>query len=393
MFPFSLVTPTKIVFGPATETRAGGLVREFGGTHVLLHFGGGSAERSGLLGRVRASLEAAGVECTELGGVVPNPRISLVRKGVAMVREAGIDFILGVGGGSVMDSCKAIGYGAMDDGDVWDFYEHTRKPTACMSIGCIVTMAAAGSEMSDSSVLTNEDTGQKRGAHSDSCRPRFAILNPELTLTLPDYQTSCGNADIFMHTLERYFPAGDHSDLTDSLAEGLLRTVMQHARILVREPGNVDSRAEMLWASELSHNGLTGCGMKGGDFATHALEHEISGMFDVAHGAGLTAVWGSWARYVCRSGCLPRFVRFATQVMGVTPGADDVETALRGIEAAEGFFRELNLPTSLKELGLNPTEAQLLALAKGCAAASGGSKGTAMVLHEEDMLAIYRMAL
>ena len=392
MFDFTLHTPTKIVFGTDAEAKNGALVREFGGTHVLLHYGGGSAERSGLLGRVRASLEAAGVKYTELGGVVPNPRISLARKGIEIVRKEGIDFILGVGGGSVIDSCKAIGYGAVDSGDVWDFYEHTRTPVACMPIGAVVTMAAAGSEMSNSSVLSNEDTGQKRGAHSDASRPRFAVLNPELTLTLPDYQTSCGNADILMHTLERYFPAGPHLDVTDSIAEGLMRTIIRHSRVLVNDPGNVASRAEMLWASNLSHNGLTGCGIKGGDFATHGLEHELSGMFDVTHGAGLTAIWGSWARYVYRGECLPRFVQFASRVMGVEPGANDEETALRGIEAVENFFRELKLPTSLKELGIAPTEEQMQRLAAGCAAAAGGSKGTARVLYEADMLAIYKMA-
>ena len=347
--------------------------------------------RSGLLEQVRASLDAAGIAHTALGGVVPNPRLSLVRQGIDLVRREGVDFLLAVGGGSVIDTAKAIGYGAVDGGDVWDFYEHTRQASACMPVGVVLTLSATGSEMSNSSVITNEEGWKKRGYNSDLCRPRFAVMDPQLTATLPDYQTACGCTDILMHTMERYFTNGGNMEITDAIAEGLLRTVMASARVLRREPGNYDARAEVMWAGSLSHNGLTGCGSDGGDFATHMLEHEMGGLYDVAHGAGLAAVWGSWARYVLDS-CLPRFRRFAVNVMGQAERGTDRETALAGIEALEDFFREIGMPTCFSELGVTATEEELALMAKKCAAAVGGKKGSARVLTEPDMLAIYRMA-
>ena len=392
MFGFTYFTPTKVVFGRGTEAQTGALVREQGGTKVLVLSGGGSAERSGLLGRVRASLDGAGLGYVSLSGVVPNPRLSLVRRGIELCRRERVDFLLAVGGGSVIDSVKAIGYGLANEGDVWDFYEHTRRPSKCMPLGAVLTIAATGSEMSNSSVITREETGEKRSYNDDLARPRFAVMNPELTLTLPAYQTECGCADILMHTMERYFTTGGNMELTDAMAEALMRTVMAQARVLRDDPSDYDARAEVMWAGSLSHNGLTGCGSDGGDFATHMLEHEVGGMFDVAHGAGLTALWGSWARYVYRD-CLPRFLRFAGNVMGVPAGADAEETALRGIAAAEDFFRSIGMPTSFRELGLVPTEAQMADMARRCAAAAGGHKGSARVLYEPDMLAIYRAAL
>ena len=233
--------------------------------------------------------------------------------------------------------------------------------------------------------------GIKRGYNDDICRPKFAIMNPELTMTLPDYQTACGCTDILMHTMERYFTQGDSLEITDSIAEGLLRTVMAQAVILRDDPKNYDARAEGMWAGSLSHNGLTGCGNDGGDFASHMLEHEMGGMFNVTHGAGLAAVWPSWARYVYKN-CLPRFVRFARNVMGVEAGLSDEETALRGIENMEDFFRSIRMPTSLSELGVHPTEAQLCELARKCKIAVGGLLGSARRLDESDMLAIYKMA-
>ena len=277
------------------------------------------------------------------------------------------------------------------DGDVWDLYDHTRKAEGCTPIGVVLTIAASGSEMSNSSVITKEEGGVKRGYNDEICRPKFAIMNPELTMTLPDYQTACGCTDILMHTMERYFTQGDSLEITDSIAEGLLRTVMAQAVILRDDPKNYDARAEVMWAGSLSHNGLTGCGHSESDFASHRLEHELGGMFDVAHGAGLAAVWGSWARYVYKN-CLPRFVRFARNVMGVEAGLSDDETALRGIENMEDFFRSIHMPTSLSELGVHPTEAQLCELARKCKIAVGGLLGSAKHLDESDMLAIYKMA-
>lgn len=392
MYNFEYYTPTRVVFGKGTEERVGELVAEQNCKKVLIHYGGGSVIRSGLLDRVKKSLDASGVNYIELGGAVPNPRLSLVYKGIELCKKEGVDFILAVGGGSAIDSGKAIGYGVVNEGDVWDFYDRKRKVTGCLPIGVVLTLAATGSEMSDSSVITKEEGWIKRGYSSNYGRPKFAIMNPELTMTLPDYQTACGCTDIMMHTMERYFTNGGNMEITDSIAEALLRTVITNARILVQDPDNYDARAEVMWAGSLSHNGLTGCGNDGGDFASHGLEHEMGGMFDVAHGAGLAAVWGSWARYVYKN-CLPRFKKFALNVMGVKDEGTDEEIALKGIEAMEDFFREIHMPTSMKELGISPTDEQLQEMAHKFSIACKGKKGSARVLEEKDMLAIYRMAL
>ena len=391
MFNFNYYAPTEVVFGKGTESETGRLVKKYGGTKVLLHFGGGSVKRSGLLDRIKAALDEEGIGYVELGGVVPNPHIGLVYEGIELCRKEGVDFILAVGGGSTIDSAKAIGYGLTNEGDVWDFYEHTREAEACMPIGTVLTIAAAGSEMSPSCVITDEKTLSKRAYDNDVSRPRFAVMNPELTMTLPDYQTACGCTDILMHTEERYFTQGGNMEITDSIAEALLRTVIANARILKADPMNYDARAEVMWASSLAHNGLTGCGNDGGDFATHMLEHEMGGMFDVAHGAGLAAVWGSWARYVYKN-CLPRFKRFALNVCGVEDKGTDEEIAMAGIEYMENFYRDIDMPTNFKELGITATDEQLKEMAQRCAAATGGQQGSARVLKEADMLEIYRMA-
>ncbi len=392
MLGFSYYTPTKVLFGKGTERNVADLVQEFGGKKVLIHYGGGSVVRSGLLKKVTDSLEAEGIPYVTLGGAVPNPHLGLVYEGIALCKQEGVDFLLAVGGGSAIDSAKAIGYGVTNEGDVWDFYDGKRKAKACLPLGVILTIAATGSEMSDSSVITKEEGLIKRGYSSDYCRPRFAIMNPELTMTLPDYQTACGCTDIMMHTMERYFNNGGYMEITDSMAEALLRTVMTNAEILVKEPKNYDARAEVMWAGSLSHNGLTGCGSDGGDWMTHKLEHELGGLYDVAHGAGLAAVWGSWARYVLPC-CLPRFKRFAVNVMGIESVGTDEEIALKGIEATEAFFRRIHMPTNLRELGINPTEEELADMAHKCAVGVGGAKGSARVLNEADMLAIYKASL
>ena len=385
-------TPTKVVFGRGAEEQTGALVREQGCKKVLIHYGSGSARRSGLLDRVEKALDGAGIAYVSLGGVVPNPRLSLVYDGIRLAKAEGVDLILAVGGGSVIDSAKAIGYGTAADGDVWDYYAGLRKPTACLPIGAVLTISAAGSEMSNSSVITKEEGGLKRGCNCDLCRPVFAVMNPELTMTLPPYQTACGCADILMHTMERYFNHGDNLDLTDSIAEALMRTVLHHALVLKDHPDNYESRAEIMWASSLSHNGLTGFGTDGGDWSTHKMEHELGGMFDVAHGAGLAAVWGSWARYVCRER-LDRFVQFALRVMGVAPAGDDYQIALAGIAAMEDFYRAIGMPTSLTELGVSPTDAQLEEMAEKCIQAVGGRPlGVVKPLSAQDIAAIYRAA-
>ncbi len=388
---FDYYTPTKVVFGRDTELRTGELVREQGGTKVLVHYGGGSAVRSGVLDRVCASLEAAGISYVKLGGVVPNPRLSKVKEGIELCRKEGVDFLLGVGGGSVLDSAKAIGYGLTNEGDIWDFYEKLRRPTACMPVGAVLTIAATGSEMSDSSVITNEDGWRKRGCSSDYARCKFAVMNPELTYTLPEYQTMSGCTDIMMHTMERYFNRSDSNlELTDGIAVALLQTVMKNAKILKEEPKNYQARAEVMWAGSLSHNGLTGCGGDGGDWASHQIEHELGGMFDVAHGAGLAAVWGSWARYVYDA--LPsRFASFAKDVFGIVRGSE-TESALAGIEAMEDFFRSIGMPTSLTELGVSPTDEQIEEMGVKCSYFGRRTVGVIKKLDAGDVAKIYHMA-
>lgn len=392
MFNFEYYTPTRVVFGKGTEERVGELVAEQNCRKVLIHYGGGSAVRSGLLDRVKNALDERGINYVVLGGAVPNPRLSLVYEGIELCNKEGVDFILAVGGGSALDSAKAIGYGVFNGGDVWDFYDKKRAAKGCLPVGVVLTLAATGSEMSNSSVITKEEGWVKRGYSSDYGRPKFAIMNPELTMTLPDYQTACGCTDIMMHTMERYFTNGGNMEITDSIAEALLRTVLTNSRILLKNPKDYDARAEIMWAGSLAHNGLTGCGTDGGDFVTHNLEHEMGGLYDVAHGAGLAAIWGSWARYVYKD-CLPRFKRFAVNVMGVEDAGSDEEIAMKGIEAMEAFYREIHMPTSMRELGINPTDEELKLMAHKCAIANGGQKGSAKVLKEEDMLAVYRMAL
>ena len=392
MFDFKYFTPTKVLFGKNTEDKVAELVQEFGGKKVLIHYGGGSVIRSGLMQRVTDKLDAAGIAYVKLGGAVPNPRLGLVYEGIELCKKEGVDFILAVGGGSAIDSAKAIGYGLMNEGDVWDLYDYKKQAKACMPLGVILTLAATGSEMSDSSVITKEEGLVKRGYSSDFSRPRFAILNPELTMTLPDYQTACGCTDIMMHTMERYFTNGGNMELTDSMAEALLRTVKENAKILARDPKNYDARAEVMWAGSLSHNGLTGCGNDGGDWMTHKLEHELGGLYDVAHGAGLAALWGSWARYVYKN-CLPRFKRYAINVMGISASAgSDEEIALKGIEAMEDFYREIKMPTNLRELGVEASDEDLKLMAHKCAVGVNGGKGSARFLKEEDMLEIYKMS-
>ena len=394
MFNFEFYAPTRVMFGKETETRAGELVKEYGGTRVLVHFGGKSAEKSGLLDRVKASLDAAGIFHVELGGVVPNPHIGKVYEGIELAKANNVDFILAVGGGSVIDSSKAIAYGMTEpDKDVWELYAHERQAKGCLPIGVILTIAAAGSEMSNSSVITNEKTGTKRDYGNNMGRPKFAIMNPELTATLPDYQTESGCTDIMMHTMERYFTQGGNMEVTDEIAEGILRTVMKYAEILHTDPTNYEARAEVMWASSLAHNDLTGCGNDGGDFASHMIEHEMGGMFDVTHGAGLAAVWPSWARYVYKED-LPRFVRYAEKVMGVTrtEGLSDEDVALAGIEAMEAFYHRIGMPVNMTELGISPTEEQMQTMAEGAVRAVGGPLGSAKKLEVEDIVKIYQMA-
>lgn len=388
---FQYYTPTKIIFGRGAEEQTGQLAAEQGCKKVLVHYGGGSVVRSGLLERIYRSLDAVGISYVSLGGVVPNPRLSLVYEGIRLARKEQVDFILAVGGGSVIDSAKAIGYGVANEGDVWDFYEKRRTAKACLPIGVVLTIAAAGSEMSDSSVITKEEGWLKRGYSSNYARARFAVMNPELTMALPKYQTASGCVDIMMHTMERYFNRSENMEMTDGISEHLLRTVMKNAKILMNEPDNYQARAEVMWAGSLSHNGLTGCGTGGGDWASHQLEHELGGMFDVAHGAGLAAVWGSWARYVMDA-APERFAKFAVNVMGVEPEAEKLKTAQKGIEAMEDFYRALNMPVCVGDMGIELTEEQMRELAEKCSHFGKRTIGCIKKLDQEDMYQIYKEA-
>ena len=388
---FNYFTPTKIIFGKDTEQQVGELIQAQHCKKVLIHYGSQSAKKSGLLDRIKASLDNAGIAYVELGGVVPNPLLSLVYQGIELCKREQVDFILAVGGGSVIDSAKAIAYGVAEEGDVWDLFDGKRQATACLPVATVLTIAAAGSEMSDGSVITKDEGGIKRGYSNDLSRPKFSILNPELTVTLPDCQTASGNADILMHTMERYFTPNATMEITDTIAESILKTVMKNAQILVKDPKNYQARAEIMWCGSLSHNGLTGCGGGNGDWATHMLEHELSGMFNVTHGAGLAAIWGHWARYVYRD-ILPRFERFAIHAMGVTPAKTAEQTALKGIEAMENFFRSINMPTNLTELGVSASTEQIAEMAHKCSIAGAGSVGAAKTLYEQDMIAIYTAA-
>ncbi len=392
MRDFNFYAPTEVVFGKQSEEQVARLVRHYGGMRVLVHFGGQSAKRSGLLDKIIALLDADGISHVELGGVVPNPRLSLVKKGVALCRDEKVDFILAIGGGSVIDSAKAIGYGVGYEGEPWDFWTGKAVPASCLPIGVVLTIPAAGSEMSSSCVITNDENNDKRGVNSNLCRCKFCIMNPERTFTLPAYQTAAGATDIMMHTMERYFTIYDDMTLTDAIAEALMRTVKDSAMEVMRNPTDYRHRAQIMWAGSLSHNDLTECGSTK-DFATHRLEHELSAMFDVTHGAGLAAIWGSWARFVL-PGHEARFARFATNVMGVDCDFTDLRrTAERGIEATERFFSSLGMPVSIHELlGRDITDDEIEEMARRASHDGQITLGNIRVLKREDMVEIYKMA-
>ena len=392
MNDFTYFAPTKVVFGKGAEGQVGKLCKEQGATKVLVHFGGGSAKRSGLLDRVCAALEEEGLPYVTLGGVVPNPRLSLVYEGIELCRREGVDFLLAVGGGSVIDSCKAIGYGLANDFDVWELFDKKRTATGCAPVGAVLTIAAAGSEMSDSTVITKDEGELKRGYNSNYCRCKFAVLNPELTYTLPEYQTACGVTDIMMHIMERYFVNVETMTVTDTMAEAVIRDVLRYGKAALEDPRDYRARAEIMWAGSLAHNGLLCAGGPNGDWASHQIEMELSGMFGVAHGAGLAAIWGSWARYVLDAKP-QRFAQFAYRIFDLPQTGDPTVDGLRGIEAMEDYFRSIRMPVNLRELGVGElTEEQIDELAEKCTYFGRRTIGQFKVLGKEDIKAIYRMA-
>ncbi len=392
MKDFNYYAPTEVVFGKQSEEQVALLIKKYGGTKVLVHYGGSSAVRSGLLDKICQLLGEGGIEYVTLGGVVPNPRLSKVYEGIALCRDEHVDFVLAVGGGSVIDSVKAIAYGTCFDGDVWDFYLGKAQPTAMLPVGTVLTIPAAGSEMSEASVITNEDGDVKLGYSNDMARPKFSIMNPERTYTLPPYQTAAGVTDMMMHTMERYFTKDDDMTLTTELAEAVLRTMKACVFEVLKNPTDYRNRAQVMWGGSVAHNGLTGCGVSD-DWATHQLEHELSGMFDVTHGAGLAAIWPSWARYVLHEN-LSRFVRFAVNVMDVPNDFTDPEgTALKGIEAIEQFYHAIGMPTNIRELiGRDITDDEIKEMVRKCSRDHTITCGCLKVLQADDMERIYKMA-
>ena len=393
MKDFNYYAPTEVVFGKQSEELVAALVKKYGGTKVLVHYGGKSAERSGLLDKICGLLAAGGVDYVKLGGVVPNPRLSLAQQGIELCRKEGVDFILAVGGGSVIDSAKCIAYGVCMEGDVWDLYlGKVKAPKTMLPVASVLTIPAAGSEMSEASVITNEDGDVKIGYSNNMSRPKFAIMNPERTFTLPPYQTAAGVTDMMMHTMERYFTKDDDMDFTTELAEAALRSIKNAIFAVLKNPEDYRYRAQIMWGGSVMHNGLTGCGVAD-DWATHQLEHELSGMFDVTHGAGLAAMWPSWARYVMHEN-LSRFVRFAVNVMDVPNDFTDPEgTAEKGIQAMERFYHAIGMPINIKELiGRDITDAEIKEMTRKCSRDYTSACGCLKVLKAEDMEAIYKMA-
>ncbi len=388
---FTFYSPTYFVFGKDQELEAGKYVKRFGGTKALIHYGGGSVVRSGLLGRVKASLEAEGIAYVELGGVMPNPRSGLVYQGIELCRAEGVDFVLAVGGGSTIDSAKAIAAGTVYEGDFWDFY--MGKPVEkALPVGTVLTIAAAGSEGSPDSVITKEEGMFKRGASGEGFRPAFSILNPALTQTLPPYQTACGITDIMAHLFERYFTNTQDVEVTDRVIEGLLMTMIHEAPKVIANPDDYAARANIMWAGMLAHNNCCGVGRQQ-DWASHDLEHELSALYDCAHGAGLAVVFPAWMTYNMNHDVM-RFAQVANRVWGCPMDFQHPEvTAKAGIDAFRAFLKSIGMPQSLSELGGKEEDIPYLAHTAAFGNGNQGTLGGFVKLQEQDMANIYRLML
>ena len=378
---FEFYCPTKVVFGKDTHETVASNIKKFGGSRVLLHYGSQSAVKSGLIDKIKSYLKADNIDFMELGGVLPNPRLSMVYEGIKLCKSHKLDFVLAVGGGSVIDSAKAIALGATADCDVWDFFLRKSDPTTALPVGCILTIAAAGSETSLSAVIKNDDENTKRGILTDLNRPKFAIMNPELTYSVPKYHIACGVVDILMHTLDRYFTNAKDTDFTDRISEALMQSVLVKGRLTVEQPTNYEARANIMWAGSVTHNTLTGLG-KPLDFSVHALERGVSGKYDTAHGAGLAVLWGHWARYVYQDN-VEQFTQYANRVFGV-------DTALEGIEKTVDFFKSIDMPTTFKELGVE--DADIDEIAASATMAGKVKVGTFKPLDIEEVKIILKNA-
>ncbi len=385
---FHFYSPTEFVFGKGTECEAGKYVRKYGGTKVLVHYGSGSAVRSGLVDRVTASLDAEGISYVLLGGVQPNPRDTKIYEGVEICKREGIDFILSVGGGSCIDSAKGIAIGAKYDGDFWDFYGTGKTVTDVLPIGTVLTIAAAGSEGSPGSVVTKEEGMLKRDVGSDLLRPRFSILNPELTCTLPAYQTACGATDIMAHVFERYFTNTSEVEITDRLCEAVLLTMVKETPRAIADPGNYDVRANIMWAGTVAHNDIVGVG-RSQDWNSHGIEHELSGLYDCAHGAGLAVIMPAWMEFVCHHNVM-RFAQMAVRVFGCEMNFENPEmTARQGIQAFRKFLSSIGMPINFEQLGAKEEDIPVLVEKFGL---GDGKTGGFVPLSSEDVAEIYRIA-
>ncbi len=391
MQAFTLYTPTEIVFGKGAEEQIATQIKKHGGTRVFIIYGGGSVVKSGLLEKTENQLKDAGIPFTSLGGAQPNPLLSFAKDAIQLAIEFNADFILALGGGSAIDTGKAIAHGVKNpDTDIWKFWNLEEPLTKTLPVGVVLTISAAGSETSNSAVLTNTEIGQKRGLSTDFNRPKFAIMNPEYTYTLPKYQITCGVVDIIMHTLERYFTMENGNEFTDEIAEALMRVTIKNGQIALADPTNYDAMSELMWCGSISHNGITGLG-RAADFSVHQIGHEISAKFDAAHGAALSATWGSWALY-CYHQNPERFARFAKQVWGIEH-ADPNEAATLGISKTVDYFKSLEMPTCFTELGIGVLkEEDLEEMADRCVYRGKRLVGSFKKLNKDDIYNILKMA-
>ncbi len=388
---FTFYSPTYFVFGKDQECETGKYVKRFGGSKVLIHYGGGSVVRSGLLDRVKASLDKEGISYVELGGVKPNPRSGLVYEGIELCKKENVDFVLAVGGGSTIDSSKAIAAGAVYDGDFWDYY--MGKPVVdALPIGTVLTIAAAGSEGSPDSVITKEEGMLKRGASGEGLRPKFSVLNPALTQTLPAFQTAAGVTDIMAHLFERYFTTTKEVEVTDRVIEGLLLTMIHEAPRVIANPDNYEARANIMWAGMLAHNNCCGVG-RAQDWASHNIEHELSAVYDCAHGAGLAVVFPAWMTYNMHHDVM-RFAQLAVRVWGCQMDFENPEnTAKAGIEALRRFLKSIGMPGNFEELGAKEEDIEMMAHTACYGNGGSGTIGGFAALTEEDVANIYRLML
>lgn len=390
---FNFYSPTEFVFGKGRENECGKYVKKYGGTKVLIHYGGGSVVRSGLLDRVKEALAAENIPFVELGGVQPNPIDTKVYEGIGLCRAEGVDFILAVGGGSVIDSSKAIALGALYDGDFWDFYDNKAAVEKALPVGTVLTIAAAGSEGSGNTVITKTDGMWKRGAGGDALRPKFSVMNPELTYTLPAYQTACGATDIMAHVLERYFTNTKEVEITDRLCEAVLCTIIKEVPRVLKDPEDYNARANIMWAGTVAHNNICGVGREQ-DWNSHGLEHELSGIYDCAHGAGLAVIMPAWMEFVMPHNVM-RFAQLAVRVFGTAMNFEaPEETARLGIKAFRKFLHEIGMPINFAELGAKeediPKLAEKFSVTK---IGNNGVTGGFVKLTKEDAVTIYKIAL